>query len=72
MNNIAIRTLENYIKAYENNREIKLSFVEPYIVRIRQLSYKEFCKNFKKPYDSIYFSIMTETARRLCKELPRM
>ena len=40
MNNIAIRTLENYIKAYENNREIKLSFVEPYIVRIRQLSYK--------------------------------
>lgn len=62
--------LEEIFKIYENDKEMKLKSTEPFIVRIRQQSYKEFCKNFKKPYDSIYSNIMIETMRRLCKELP--
>lgn len=62
-----VQNVEKFVKLYEESREIKLNFTEPYIVRIRQLGYKEFCKDLNKPFDSIYFRAMERATARLVK-----
>lgn len=65
-----MKKLKEHIGIYEENRQVKLDFTEPVVVRIVQQEYRKFCENLNKPYDSIYSKIMTETMRLLCKELP--
>lgn len=62
--------LSEIFKIYEKDKELRLKETEPFIIRIKQQSFIEFCKDLKKPYDSIYSKVMVETTRRLCKELP--
>lgn len=65
-----LERVEKYIDIYEHRNNSLISSVEPFIVRIKQEAYSEFCRDFCKPYDSIYFDVLTNTARRLCRELP--
>ena len=70
MNKTKLEKLDDYINFYENRSNKTISSVEPYIVTLRQEAYSEFCRKFNKPFDSIYFKILTETGRELCRELP--
>ena len=62
-----LQKFEKLFNLYENNRELKLNFTEPFIVRIRQQSYTQFSKDFYKPFDSMYTNAMKEAMSRLVK-----
>lgn len=62
--------LSEIFRIYESDKELKIIKTEPYIVRVKQQEFKEFCKEFKKPYDAVYSSAMVQTMRTLCRELP--
>ena len=58
---------EKLFDLYENNRELKLNFTEPFIVRIRQQGYKQFSKDFYIPFDALYTNAMKDAMSRLVK-----
>lgn len=62
-----LQKFEKLFDLYENNRELKLNFTEPFIVRIRQQSYTQFSKDFYKPFDFLYTNAMKEAMSRLVK-----
>lgn len=62
-----LQKLSDLFKLYEQSREVKLNFTEPFIVRIRQQSYTQFCEGLNKPYDDIYLNVMEKVAAKMVK-----
>lgn len=62
-----LQRLDDLFRLYEQSREVKLNFTEPFIVRIRQQSYTQFCEGLNKPYDDIYLNVMEKVAAKMVK-----
>lgn len=62
-----LQRLDNLFSLYEKSREVKLNFTEPFIVKIRQQSYTQFCEGLNKPYDDIYLNVMEKVAAKMVK-----
>lgn len=62
-----LQRMDDLFKLYGRSREVRLNFTEPYIVRIRQQSYTQFCEGLNKPYDDIYLNVMEKVAAKMVK-----
>lgn len=64
---MGIQDIEKYIEIYRHDKDVKIINTQPFIIRIKQIGFKQFKKNLHRPYDSLYFNCMERTMVKLLK-----
>lgn len=62
-------SLGDRIKGYEELSNFKLLSRIPVILRVDGRAFHTFCRGFKKPFDTIFSSAMSETLKYLCEHI---
>lgn len=62
--------LTNRMKQYEAVSKNFLTLGVPKVIRLDMRAGHTFCKNFHKPFDDVFADSMTETAKKLCEQIP--